>query len=65
MKIFMKNNDSELKYFAKTGFFQEKDLAMKHFRDTDNILTSEGVDYCLMFGTVFIKIEQGYIRIDN
>jgi len=52
MKTFMKNNDSELIYFKKTGFFQEKDAAMKHLRDTDDILTSEGVDYCLMFGTL-------------
>lgn len=48
----MQNYDSELNNFTETGFFQEKDAAMKHLRDTDDILTSEGVDYCLMFGTL-------------
>ncbi len=48
----MKNNDSELIYFKKTGFFQEKEAAIQHLRDADDILTSEGIDYCLMFGTL-------------
>jgi hypothetical protein len=42
----------ELKLFKKTGFFKEKELALKHLRDTDDILFNSGVDYCIMFGTL-------------
>ena len=55
----MQNYDSELNNFTETGFFQEKDAAMKHLRDTDDILTSEGVDYCLMFGTLLGLLRHG------
>ncbi len=54
-----KNIDSELKYFNKTGFFQEKDAAIDHLRDANEILTSEGVDYCLMFGTLLGLLRHG------
>ena len=54
-----KNTDPELIYFNKTGFFQEKDAAMNHLRDADEILTSEGVDYCLMFGTLLGLLRHG------
>ena len=45
-------NESELHLFKKTGFFEEKELALKHLRDADSILFAEGVDYCVMFGTL-------------
>ena len=54
-----KNTDPELIYFNKTGFFQEKDAAMNHLRDADEILTSAGVDYCLMFGTLLGLLRHG------
>ncbi len=54
-----KNTDSGLIYFSKTGFFQEKDAAMAHLRDADELLTSEGVDYCLMFGTLLGLLRHG------
>ncbi|MCZ6671853.1 MAG: LicD family protein [Verrucomicrobia bacterium] len=54
-----KNND-ELRFFKDTGFFDEKELALKHLRDADEILTSEGVDYCVMFGTLL-----GLLRHDG
>jgi hypothetical protein len=50
---------SELSYFKDTGFFQEKDEAMTHLRDADEILTAEGVDYCLMFGTLLGLLRHG------
>jgi LicD family protein len=51
--------DSELLNFKKTGFFSEKELALQHLRDADEILTSEGVDYCLMFGTLLGLLRHG------
>jgi len=54
-----KNADPELIYFNKTGFFQEKDAAMNHLRDADELLTSAGVDYCLMFGTLLGLLRHG------
>jgi phosphatidylglycerophosphate synthase len=53
-------NRKELRLFRKTGFFEERDLALKHLRDTDEILFSEGVDYCIMFGTLL-----GLLRHDG
>ncbi|PCH52315.1 MAG: hypothetical protein COC20_03670 [Cellvibrionales bacterium] len=44
--------DNELRFFKETGFFDEKELAIKHLRDIDDILFAEGVDYCVMFGTL-------------
>ena len=44
--------DNELRHFKETGFFEETELAIKHLRDADEILFSEGVDYCIMFGTL-------------
>lgn len=38
--------------FKETGFFEEKEAAIKHLRDVDEILFTEGVDYCIMFGTL-------------
>lgn len=46
------DTDPKLSYFSRTGFFQEREAALTHLRDADEILTSEGVDYCLMFGTL-------------
>ncbi|MBW1851423.1 MAG: LicD family protein [Deltaproteobacteria bacterium] len=43
---------NSLEYFKKTGFFDQKDEALKLLKDADEILTTEGVDYCLMFGTL-------------
>ena len=50
---------SELSYFERTGFFQEKDAAMAHLKDADEILASEGVEYCLMFGTLLGLLRHG------
>jgi hypothetical protein len=55
----IKQND-EIRLFNKTGFFEEKELALKHLRDADKILFSEGVDYCVMFGTLL-----GLLRHDG
>jgi hypothetical protein len=53
------NMKSELSFFKETGFFQEKDQAMTHLRDADEILTAEDVDYCLMFGTLLGLLRHG------
>ena len=53
------NKNDELLFFKKTGFFKEKDAALRHLRDADEILTSEGVDYCLMFGTLLGLLRHG------
>lgn len=58
MKI--ENIHKELSNFKKTGFFEEKELALQHLRDADEILTNEGVDYCIMFGTLL-----GLLRHDG
>ena len=50
MDSIQKNN--ELRFFKATGFFEERELAIKHLRDIDEILFAEGVDYCVMFGTL-------------
>ena len=52
--------DDELRFFKETGFFKEKELALKHLRDMDEILFAEGVDYCVMFGTLL-----GLLRHDG
>jgi phosphatidylglycerophosphate synthase len=54
-----KQND-EIGLFNKTGFFEEKQLALRHLRDADEILFSQGVDYCVMFGTLL-----GLLRHDG
>ena len=54
------NKNEELLFFKKTGFFKQKDAALRHLRDADEILRSEGVDYCLMFGTLL-----GLLRHDD
>jgi hypothetical protein len=60
-----KNND-ELHLFRKTGFFEEKQLALKHLRDADEILCSEEVDYCVMFGTLLgLLRHDGFIPWDD
>ena len=47
------NSDSQgLHLFKQTGFFDERDLALQHLRDADEILTVSGADYCIMFGTL-------------
>jgi LicD family len=52
--------DDELRLFKETGFFEERELALKHLRDVDQILFAEGVDYCVMFGTLL-----GLLRHDD
>jgi phosphatidylglycerophosphate synthase len=52
--------NDEIGLFKKTGFFEEKELALKHLRDADDILFSEGVYYCVMFGTLL-----GLLRHDG
>ena len=52
--------DGELHFFKETGFFKETELALKHLRDVDEILFAEGVDYCVMFGTLL-----GLLRHDG
>jgi hypothetical protein len=44
--------NEDLNLFKKTGFFEQKELALKHLRDTDEILFGAGVTYCIMFGTL-------------
>jgi hypothetical protein len=57
---------NELNLFKKTGFFDEKELAVKHLRDADEILFSEGVDYCIMFGTLLgLLRHDGFIPWDD
>ena len=53
------NKNDELLFFKKTGFFKEKDAALSHLQDADEILISEGVDYCLMFGTLLGLLRHG------
>ncbi len=55
----MTNQNNELHLFNKTGFFAEKELALKHLRDADDILFSQGVDYCVMFGTLLGLLRHG------
>jgi hypothetical protein len=45
-------NTDALNHFKETGFFEERALALQHLRDADEILFSEGVEYCVMFGTL-------------
>ncbi len=33
-----------LEYFKKTGFFDQKDEALRLLKDADEILTAQGVD---------------------
>ncbi len=53
------NKNDELLFFKKTGFFTEKDAALRHLKDANDILTSEDVDYCLMFGTLLGLLRHG------
>lgn len=48
-----------LRDFKKTGFFGEKQLALNLLKEADEILTSEGVDYCIMFGTLLGLLRHG------
>ena len=54
------NHNDELHLFKKTGFFDERELALQHLRDADEILFSADVDYCVMFGTLL-----GLLRHDG
>ena len=49
----------KLEYFKKTGFFDQKNEALRLLKDADEILTAEGVDYCLMFGTLLGLLRHG------
>ena len=60
------DREDELRLFKETGFFAEQELALQHLRDTDEILFSEGVDYCIMFGTLLGWIRhEGFIPWDD
>jgi hypothetical protein len=50
----------DIRLFGETGFFAETKLALAHLRDADEILYAEGVDYCVMFGTLL-----GLLRHDG
>jgi phosphatidylglycerophosphate synthase len=64
MSTAIQNNEFDL--FNKTGFFEEKELALKHLRDADEILFSQGVDYCIMFGTMLgLLRHDGFIPWDD
>ncbi|MEE9396476.1 MAG: LicD family protein [Methylococcales bacterium] len=52
--------EDELHFFKETGFFKETELAIQHLRDMDEVLFAEGVDYCVMFGTLL-----GLLRHDG
>jgi len=54
------DSSNEMHLFRETGFFGEEELAIKHLRDADEILYAEGVDYCVMFGTLL-----GLLRHDG
>ena len=56
----MYEDDNDIHLFKRTGFFAEKELAVQHLRDADEILFAEGVDYCVMFGTLL-----GMLRHDG
>lgn len=51
--------NKELSYFSKTGFFAEKQIALQLLQEADEILTSTGVDYCIMFGTLLGLLRHG------
>jgi hypothetical protein len=53
-------NRDELHLFKETGFFDEEALAIQHLRDAAEILSAEGVAYCVMFGTLL-----GLLRHDG
>ena len=50
---------NDLEYFKQTGFFDQKDEALRLLKDADEILTASGVDYCLMFGTLLGLLRHG------
>ena len=50
-------NDDGLHHFKETGFFEEREAALQHLRDADDILFAKGVDYCVMFGTLKFPLE--------
>lgn len=52
--------EDQLHLFGETGFFGERDAALSHLRDADEILFAEGVEYCIMFGTLL-----GLLRHDG
>lgn len=54
------NHSDGLHLFKTTGLFEERELALDHLRDIDDILFAEGVDYCVMFGTLL-----GLLRHDD
>ena len=54
-----RNMNKELSYFKETGFFGEKQIALKLLEDADEVLTSAGVDYCIMFGTLLGLLRHG------
>ncbi len=48
--------DSNLHYFSGIGFHNEKSIALKLLENVSKILIDDGVDYCLMFGTLLGKL---------
>jgi len=56
----------DLRFFKETGFFQEREQAVQLLRDADEILSSENVDYCVMFGTLLgLLRHQDFIPWDD
>ena len=47
---------SFLHYFSNIGFLDEKPIALKLLENVSRILSDDGVDYCLMFGTLLGKL---------
>lgn len=45
-----------LHYFSEIGFLEEKSIALKLLKTVAKILSEDGVDYCLMFGTLLGKL---------
>ena len=45
-----------LHYFSEIGFLEEKSIALKLLKNVAKILSEDGVDYCLMFGTLLGKL---------
>ena len=45
-----------LHYFSGIGFLNEKSIALKLLEELSKILIDDGVDHCLMFGTLLGKL---------
>ena len=52
--------DDPFPFFKETGLFGEREAAIQHQRECDEILLAESVEYCVMFGMLL-----GLMRHDN